>query len=218
MDAAGTTLFRFLRQSSQSSRIGIVSLRPFAEDGPRRQGAHVLVAAVFQHAHAQRPEHGLGRVAHEARGLGAFVAVAVPAPRRDMDGVPGFPRVAHAVDLGPARAFDDEQLRVPGVAMDGGARPGVDLVHQRIQAARGGVAVRAHVDAGAHAAGGRLQRHVLLADHRAPVAPPVLEELGAALLLDVVMRDGGGGFGAHAVLRRVSICGTVFRPRHFTIE
>jgi hypothetical protein len=42
-----------------------------------------------------------------------------------------------------------------------------------------------------------LQRDILAVDHRAPVLAPLLDELGAALFLDVVMRDGGGGLRSH---------------------
>src|SRR5204863_9708087 len=105
--------------------------------------------------------------------------------------------VALAVDLGPARALDDKELRVPRMSVDGGRLARVDLVHQRIEAAGRRVAVPAHVDAGAHAARGGLQRHVFLADDAAAVLAPFLDELGAALLLDVVMRDRRGGLSRH---------------------
>src|SRR5207248_2865788 len=101
-------------------------------------------------------------------------------PGWNMDRVPGFPVVADAVDLGPARAFDDEELRVPRMAVNRGDDAGIDLVHERIEAARRRVAVRAHVDAAAQAARRALQDHVILADHRAPVLAPILDEFGAA--------------------------------------
>jgi len=62
----------------------------------------VVVAAVLDQAHAERPEHRLGGVAHEARGLLAVVAVPMPAPRRNVDRVPRLPFVARAVDFAPA--------------------------------------------------------------------------------------------------------------------
>ena len=132
----------------------------------------------------------------------------------------GFHLGAHAVDLAPAGAVDDEQLRVPGVAVNGRNAAGIDLVHQRVEAARRRVAVRAHVDAAAHAARRRLERHVFLAHHGAPVLAPAVDELGAALLLDVVVRDGGGGLGfAHrGAPGPVSVCGTLFCLKRLTIE
>src|SRR5262249_49794528 len=74
---------------------------------------------------------------------------------------------------------------------------GIDLMHQRIQAARRRIAVPAHVDAGAQAARRALQDHVVLPDHRAPVLAPFLDEFRAALFLDVVVRDRGGGLRRH---------------------
>src|SRR5260221_338501 len=121
----------------------------------------------------------------------------MPGPGRDVDRVPRPPGVAHAVDLGPARAFDNEKLRVPRMPVDGADDTWIDLVDQRVEAARRRIAVRAHVDAGAHAARRALQHHVILADHAAPVLAPILDELGAALFLDVVVRDRGGGLGRH---------------------
>src|SRR5207253_2710644 len=114
-----------------------------------------------------------------------------------MDRIPGLPLVALAVGLGPARALDDEELCVPRMPVDGGQRAGIDLVHERIEAARGRVAVPAHVDAGAHAPRGGLEHHVFLADHRAAVLAPLLDELRPPLLLDVVVRDRGRGLGRH---------------------
>ena len=79
--------------------------------------------------------------------------------------------------------------------------PRIDLVHQRVEAAGRAVAVPAHVDA---ACAGRApsadERHVLLADHRLAVLAPLVDELGAALLLDVVVRGGGLGLGGHATV------------------
>src|SRR5687767_9466519 len=123
----------------------------------------------------------------------------VPAPRRDVDRVPRLPLVALAVDLAPPRAFDDEELRVPGVAVDRGERAGIDLVHQRIEAAGRRISVPAHVHAAAQATSGLLQLHILAPDHAAPVLAPLLEELGAPLLLDRVVRDLGGGFRAQGI-------------------
>ena len=61
------------------------------------------------------------------------------------------------------------------------------------------------------------QRHILLADHALAIVAPLLEELGAALLLDVVVRGGGLGFGRH--VSRSAGYGTVFhliaRPDEF---
>src|ERR1700740_550997 len=82
----------------------------------------------------------------------------------------------------------------------GGDATAIELVHQRVQAAGGRVAVPAHVNAAAHAARRRLEHHLVLAHHRAPVLAPLLDEFGAALLLDVVVGDAGGGLGAHRVL------------------
>ena len=158
-----------------------------------------LVAAVLDQAHAERPEHRLGRVAHEAPGLVAVVAVAVPAPRRDVDRVPGLPVVAHAVDLGPARALDDEEDRVPRMAMDGGDHAGIDLVHQRVEAARRASRRPSPCRRRCACRARSAQRHVFLADHAAAVLAPLLDELGAALLLDVVVRDGGRGFGRQGI-------------------
>src|SRR5882672_8382682 len=197
VDAPGAALARFNGEAAQAPCIGIVALRALAERRARRQRSHVVVAAVLDHAQAERPEHRLGRVAHEARGLLAVVAAAMPGPRGDVDRVPGLPAVAHAVDLGPARAFDDEELRVPGVPVNGGHHAGIDLVHQRVEAARRRVAVPAHVDAGAHAARRALQHHIIPADYAAAVFAPLLQELGAALFLDVVVRDRSGSLGRH---------------------
>jgi hypothetical protein len=72
-----------------------------------------------------------------------------------VDGVPGLPVVAHAVDLGPALAGHHEEDGVPGVAVDRGDRARIDFVHMRVEDARRPVAVAAHVDAGTQAAGGR---------------------------------------------------------------
>jgi hypothetical protein len=85
------------------------------------------------------------------------------------------------------------------VPVHGGDAAGIELVHQRVQAAGGRVAVPAHVNTAAHAARRRLEHHVVPAHHRAPVFAPLLDEFGAALLLDLVMRDAGGGLGAHPV-------------------
>ena len=69
----------------------------------------------------------------------------------------------------------------------------------------GPIAVPSHVDAGAQAARGRRQRHVLLADDGLPVLAPLVDELGAALLLDVVVRRRGLGFCGHGAARRLNI-------------
>src|SRR5688500_7399786 len=70
----------------------------------------------------------------------------------------------------------------------------IDFVHQRIQNARGAVAVPPHVDARAKAAWGEYQPHVLFANDRLTVFAPLVDELGAALFLDMVVRGGGVGF------------------------
>ena len=77
--------------------------------------------------------------------------------------------------------------------MDGRGGSRIDFVHERVQAASRTIAVPAHVDAGAKAARRGHQRHVLFADHGLAVLAPLLDELGAALLLDVVVRGGGVG-------------------------
>jgi len=86
------------------------------------------------------------------------------------------------------------------VPVHGGDAAGIELVHQRVEATRRRVAVPAHVNAAAHAARRRLERHVVAAHHRAPVLAPLLDEFGAPLLLEMVVRDAGGGLGAHPVL------------------
>src|SRR3982751_4926440 len=83
------------------------------------------------------------------------------------------------------------------MAVDGGGDARVDLVHERVQATGGRIAVRAHVDAAAQPARGPLEDHVFLANHRAPVLAPLLDELLPALLLDVVVRDRGRRLGRH---------------------
>src|SRR4051812_19562659 len=123
--------------------------------------------------------------------------MAMPAPGRNVDRIPGLPRVAHAVDLAPARSLDDEELRVPGVAGGGGVGGGGGFVGQRGEGKGRGGGGGSHVDAGAHAARRRRERDVVLPDHAAAVLAPVLDELGAALFLDVIVRDRGGGLGRH---------------------
>src|SRR3954462_13515572 len=92
------------------------------------------------------------------------------------------------------------------MAMDGRRLSRLDLVHQRVEAARRLVTVPAHVHAGSHAARSGLELDLVPRDDGAPVLAPVLDELGTALLLDVVMRGSGGGLGGHwepcAVLSR----------------
>ena len=75
-------------------------------------------------------------------------------------------------------------------------RARVDLVHQRIQAARRPVAVPSHVDAGAQPARGGDERNILFANDRLAVLAPFVDEFGAALLLDVIVRGDGMGFCA----------------------
>src|SRR5213075_1883358 len=106
---AAAALLRLRREPSQPACIRVVALRAFVERGLRRQLGEGLVATVLDEAHAERPEHRLRRIAHEARTLRAVVARAVPAPRRNVYRVPGLPVVALAVDLGPARSVDDEE-------------------------------------------------------------------------------------------------------------
>jgi hypothetical protein len=83
------------------------------------------------------------------------------------------------------------------MAMDRGRHARIDFVDQRIELTGGPVAIPSHVDAGAEAAGGRRQRHVFLADDALPVLPPFVHELGAAFLLNVVVRRRGLSFCRH---------------------
>ena len=179
-----------------------VPLETFGRGGSLANGS---VSRVLEKAHAERPERRLGRVAHEAARLVAIVAMAMPAPRRNVNRVPCLPVVADAVDLGPSASFDHEENRVPRVAMDRGRRSGIDLVDERVESARGPIAVPSHVDAGAQAARGRRQRDVLLADDRLAVFAPLVDELGAAFLLNVVVRRRGLCFGGHRTRGRLNI-------------
>src|SRR5258708_5048700 len=129
-----------------------------------------------------------------------------------MDRIPGLPVVAHAVDFGPAAAFDHERNRVPRMPVNRRSRPGVDLVRERVQAARRAITVPAHVHAAAHAAGGRPEHHVLPADHALAVLAPLLEELGAPLLLHVVVSGGSGGLGRHRPADLGGRAGRSIRP------
>src|SRR6267378_2133038 len=102
VNAAATALPRFLGEAPEAARIRVIAFGTVAERRPWRQTAHVFVAAIFEQAHAERPQHRLRGVAHEARRLSAVVAVAMPTPGGKVDRVPRLPCVARAVDFAPA--------------------------------------------------------------------------------------------------------------------
>src|SRR5258708_13315895 len=129
-----------------------------------------------------------------------------------MDRIPGLPVVAHAVDFGPAAALDQERNRVPRMPVKRRGGRGVGVVGGRARAARRAITVPAHVHAAAHAAGGRPEHHVLPADHALAVLAPLLEELGAPLLLHVVVSGGSGGLGRHRPADLGGRAGRSIRP------
>ena len=78
--------------------------------------------------------------------------------------------------------------------MDGAGRTGIDFVNQRVEAARRAIAVPPHIDARTKATRGRYEPHVFFANDCLTVFAPLVDELGAALLLDMVVGGGGVGF------------------------
>jgi hypothetical protein len=84
--------------------------------------------------------------------------------------------------------------------VDRSDRAWIDFVHQRIQASRRPVTVPPHVDTGAKPARGRDEPNILFANNRLAVLAPLVDEFGAALLLDVIVRGDGVGLGGHRTL------------------
>src|SRR5205814_2805309 len=126
VDAARAAFLRFYLEAPQTPRIGVVAGNAAGKLRLRRQLRERRAAGVLNEAHAERPERGLGRIAHEAARLVAVVAMPVPAPRGNMDRVPRLPLVTHAVDFGPAAALHHEEDRIPRVPMNGRHNSGID--------------------------------------------------------------------------------------------
>src|SRR5437762_1687740 len=100
VNAAAAALSRFLGEAPEAARIRVIAFGAVAESRTRRQIAHLFVAAILEQAHAERPQHRLRGVAHEARRLFTVVAVAMPAPGGQVDRVPRLPFVARAAGGG----------------------------------------------------------------------------------------------------------------------
>ena len=177
--------------------VRVVTVDAGGERGTCREAVDGSRPGVLQGRHPHRLQHRLAGEAQEAGGLRSLVAVPVPRPRGQVQGVARTPLDALAVDLGPAPAGDHEQHRVPGVPVHGGGDARVDLVDQRIHGARRAVAVGAHVDTAPHAPGRVVQLDVGDVYDGVAVLAPLLEERCATLLLHVVVRDSGRGLRCH---------------------
>src|SRR6201995_1189070 len=163
----------------------------------RRQVRHVGLPGVLLDGQAHGLPHRLGGEGQVAGGLLAVVAVPVPAPGGQVQGVTGTPADALPVDLGPGLPGHAEHHRVPGVPVHGADHAGVDLVGGGVHGPGRPSAVGPGVDAAAHPAAGLVHLDVLDRHDRPLVGPPLLDEVGAPLLLHVVVGDLGGGPGAH---------------------
>src|SRR5205085_12499023 len=99
--------------AAEAACIRVVALNATRDLRLRRQPVERLVPRILDDAHAERPQRRLRRIAHEAAGPVAVVAVAMPAPGGQMDRIPRLPVVANAVHLGPPASFDHEEDRIP---------------------------------------------------------------------------------------------------------
>ena len=200
-EARGLRALPLAREALGAAGVRILPGERLDLAGAGGQLRHRRVATLLQQRHAELLQHRLDAPGVVDGGLVVVaVAVAVPGPGREVDRVPGLPFHAHAVDLGPAGAGLDEHDGVPAVPVDGGAlETGGQLVDGGVQVLGRAVAVPARVDA-APAAPDRVvvHRHVGALEHRLVVAPPLLQERLAALLLDLVVGDLGGRRGLHA--------------------
>src|SRR2546430_9291378 len=52
-----SALSRFLGEAPEAARIRVIAFGAVAETRPRRQIAHLFVAAILEQAHAERPQH-----------------------------------------------------------------------------------------------------------------------------------------------------------------
>jgi len=184
-------------QPADATGVAVVTVDLLRVGRPGRELTHRRAPCVLDHGHAHGGEQRLTGEGEVASRLRAVVARAVPGPRRQMHRVARAPLDPLPVDLGPAPSCDDEHHGVPGVPVHRRDDAGVDLVREGVHRAGRSVAVRTDVHPGAGPAGGLQHHRVLERHHGLLVAAPLLDEIGAALLLHVVVRDLRGGAGRH---------------------
>ena len=186
-------------QPAQSAGVRVVAGDLLGIGGPAGQFGDGGVARVLDDRHPHRLEQRLAGERQIAGGHAAVVARPVPRPCGQMQRVAGTPLDPLTVDLGPALPCDHQHHRIPRMAVDGRHHAGVDVVHQRVHRAGGTVAVGAGVHPDPGAPCGLHRCHVLECDHGLLVPAPLLDEVGAPLLLHVVVRDLGRRTRCHVL-------------------
>src|SRR3989442_14186715 len=154
----------------------------------------------------------------QARGLGAGVAVAVPAQRGRVHRVVSRPGVALSRDLGLPLPAQDEAHRVVGVPVRARGLARRDLEDPRGDDAHRHLAVPARQEAERRAArGGTLEPHVVAAGDRAATPAPVLEKPKAPPPLHEVVAPGIEDFCSfHS--RTASVCRPSCGPARLSVR